>query len=59
MKEYYKGRIYPQSVPEFRYLQKTDGTMEMQIRYRNDNMSYCSKWQSIPNEQERKNDNCN
>lgn len=50
--EYYKDRIYPGSVPEFRTLQKADGLMEMQIRYRNDLMGYCSKWQAIQTEKE-------
>ena len=44
MTEYDKGRIYPQSVPEFRHLQKSDGTIEMQVRYINKTMNYVSKW---------------
>ena len=45
--EYYKGRIYPGSVPEFRHLQKTDGTMEMQVRYINTAQGYMSKWMPV------------
>lgn len=45
-------RIYPGSVPEFRILQKADGTMEMQVRYINTAMGYCGKWQPIPTEKE-------
>ena len=47
MTEYYKGRIYPGSVPEFRMFQKTDGIMEMQVRYRNDRMGYLGKWMPV------------
>jgi hypothetical protein len=36
--------IYPNSVPEFRYLQKLDGTMEMQVRYINTMQGYTGKW---------------
>ena len=50
--EYAKGRIYPGSVPEFRTLQKQDGTIEMQVRYRNDAMGYLGKWQPVQIETE-------
>ena len=50
--EYCKGRIYPNSVPEFRTLQKQDGTLEMQVRYRNDAMGYCGKWMPVQTEVE-------
>ena len=52
--EYYKGRIYPNSSPEFRMFKKTDGTMEMQIRYINQPMNYLSKW--MPVQMEKEND---
>jgi hypothetical protein len=52
MTEYYKGRIYPQSVPEFRHLQKSDGTMEMQVRYINALMGYKGKWMPVNTVQE-------
>jgi hypothetical protein len=52
MTEYCKGRIYPNSTPEFRHLQKQDGTIEMQIRYRNDAMGYMGKWIPINTEKE-------
>ena len=54
MTEYCKGRIYPNSVPEFRHLQKQDGTMEMQVRYINsamvsgfDNPIIAGEWHEI------------
>lgn len=50
MQEYYKGRIYPGSVPEFKTLQKSDGTIEMQVRYRNDGMGYLGKWMPVQKE---------
>jgi hypothetical protein len=53
--EYHKGRIYPGSIPEFRHLQKLDGTMEMQVRYRNDPMGYLGKWMSVNTVQESNN----
>ena len=52
MTTYAQGRIYPQSVPEFRTLQKQDGTLEMQVRYRNDAMGYLGKWMPVQNEVE-------
>jgi hypothetical protein len=45
--EYYKDRIYPNSVPEFRMFQKSDGIMEMQVRYINKVMNYIGKWQTV------------
>lgn len=51
--EYSKGRIYPGSVPEFRTLQKQDGTLEMQVRYRNDVMGYLGKWMPVQTEVEK------
>jgi hypothetical protein len=50
--EYDKGRIYPGSVPEFRTLQKQDGTLEMQVRYINAPQGYTGKWMPIQNEKE-------
>jgi hypothetical protein len=52
MTQYCQGRIYPQSVPEFRHLQKADGTMEMQVRYINAPMGYTSKWMPVKTEKE-------
>ena len=52
MTEYEKGRIYPQSVPEFRHLQKADGTIEMQVRYLNAPMGYAGKWMPVNTVQE-------
>ena len=44
--------IYPNSVPEFRHLQKADGTMEMQVRYVNPAMGYTGKWMPVKTVQE-------
>jgi len=52
MTTYCQGRIYPNSVPEFRHLQKADGTIEMQVRYRNDGMGYLGKWMPVNTVQE-------
>jgi hypothetical protein len=49
--------IYPNSTPEFRIFQKTDGTMEMQVRYINRPMGYIGKW--MPVNTEKENDNSN
>jgi hypothetical protein len=48
MTAYAQGRIYPNSIPEFRHLQKSDGTIEMQVRYINTGMGYTGKWQDVP-----------
>jgi hypothetical protein len=44
---YAQGRIYPNSIPEFRHLQKQDGTIEMQVRYINSAMGYTGKWMAV------------
>lgn len=44
--------VYPQSTPEFRMFQKTDGTMEMQLRYINAAMGYTGKWMPVKTERE-------
>jgi hypothetical protein len=44
--------IYPNSTPEFRNFQKTDGTIEMQVRYINSAMGYTGKWMPVKTEQE-------
>jgi hypothetical protein len=46
-------KIYPNSTPEFRTLQKSDGTMEMQVRYINAPMGYVGKWMLVKTEQEQ------
>ena len=55
MIEYHKGRIYPQSIPEFRNLQKEDGTIEMQVRYINVQMGYFGNWMPVNTVQEKTN----
>jgi hypothetical protein len=52
MTTYAQGRIYPNSLPEFRHLQKSDGTMEMQVRYINTGMGYTGKWMLVNTVQE-------
>lgn len=52
MTTYAQGRIYPQSVPEFRHLQKEDGTIEMQVRYVNSLVGYTGKWTPVNTVQE-------
>ena len=44
--------IYPNSSPEFRMLQKEDGTMVMQVRYINAPMGYTGKWMDVKTETE-------
>ena len=49
--------IYPNSTPEFRMFQKTDGTMEMQVRYLKSEFGYTGKWMPIKLKKEN-DDNC-
>jgi hypothetical protein len=44
--------IYPNSTPEFRMFQKTDGTIEMQVRYINSVVGYTGKWMPVKTEKE-------
>jgi len=44
--------IYPNSSPEFRTLQKADGTIEMQVRYINKPMNYTGLWMPVNTVQE-------
>ena len=44
--------IYPNSTPEFRILEKLDGTREMQVRYINLPMNYIGKWIPVQIEKE-------
>jgi hypothetical protein len=43
---------YPNSIPEFRMLQKIDGTTIMQVRYINVSLGYTGKWMDIKMEKE-------
>ena len=52
MTTYAQGRIYPNSVPEFRSFQKNDGTIAMQVRYINAPMGYEGKWMDVKIEKE-------
>ena len=47
--------IYPNSTPEFRQIQKSDGTIEMQVRYLNKEVGYTGKWMPIKVEKENGN----
>jgi hypothetical protein len=49
--------VYPNSTPEFRTLQKEDGTMVMQIRYINGQIGYTGKWQDVKTDKENGNIN--
>ena len=44
--------IYPNSTPEFRMSQKSNGTMVMQVRYINAPMGYTGKWMDMKMEKE-------
>ena len=44
---------YPNSTPEFRALQKFDGTLEMQVRYINRQMGYVGAWLPVKTEKEK------
>ena len=44
--------IYPGSVPEFRILEKVDGTTVMQVKYINTHMGYTGKWMDVKMEKE-------
>jgi hypothetical protein len=44
--------IYPNSSPEFRTLQKENGTMVMQVRYINAPVGYTGKWMNVKTEKE-------
>jgi hypothetical protein len=44
--------VYPNSSPEFRILEKEDGTTAMQVRYINIPQGYTSKWMDIKTEKE-------
>jgi hypothetical protein len=42
--------IYPNSTPDFRLVQKPDGTTEMQVRYINSMQGYTGKWMPVKTE---------
>lgn len=44
--------IYPGSVPEFRMLEKADGTTVLQVRYINSTQGYTGKWMDVKTEKE-------
>jgi hypothetical protein len=48
--------IYPNSSPEFRLLQKVDGTTEMQVRYVKPEFGYTGKWIPLNTVQESNNE---
>jgi len=41
-------RIYPRSVPEFRWVQLKNGSFLMQVRYVSPEMGYFGKWLVVP-----------
>ena len=42
------SKLYPGATPEFRFLEKPDGTRILQVRYINITVGYTSKWQDVP-----------
>jgi hypothetical protein len=44
--------IYPNSTPEFKMVQKEDGTMQMMVRYINSIVGYVGKWMPVKTEKE-------
>lgn len=44
-------RIYPNSTPEFKMVQNSDGTMKMMVRYINSMQGYIGKWMPVKTEQ--------
>jgi hypothetical protein len=46
--------IYPNSTPEFRMVQKDDGSTAMQVRYICAPQGYTGKWTPIKTEKESK-----
>lgn len=40
--------VYPGATPEFRFLEKLDGSRVFQVRYVNITVGYTSKWQEVP-----------
>jgi len=52
-----QDKIYPNSTPEFRQVQKSDGTIEMQVRYINKPLGYTGLW--MPVNIQKENDNSN
>lgn len=45
-------KMYPNSTPEFRSLQKENGTIVMQVRYINKQLGYTGKWMDMKTEKE-------
>jgi hypothetical protein len=39
---------YPGATPEFRIIEKQDGTKVFQVRYLNETTKYTSRWEEIP-----------
>jgi hypothetical protein len=39
---------YPGATPEFRILEKQDGTKVFQVRYLNEAQKYTSRWEEVP-----------
>lgn len=42
------GLRYPGATPEFRVLEKLNGTQVLQVRYINETQRYTSRWEEIP-----------
>jgi hypothetical protein len=42
--------VYPNSSPEFKMIQKEDGSMQMMVRYINHAQGYTGKWMPVQTE---------
>jgi hypothetical protein len=43
---------YPNSTPEFKMVEKEDGTMQMMVRYINSTVGYVGKWMLVKTEKQ-------
>jgi hypothetical protein len=41
-------RIYPNSTPEFRWIELKSGSFMLQVRYINQQVGYTGKWLTVP-----------
>ena len=41
-------KFYPQSIPEFRWVELKSGSFMLQVRYINEQFGYTSKWMTVP-----------
>lgn len=41
-------KFYPQSIPEFRWIELKSGSFMLQVRYVNEQVGYTGKWMTVP-----------